>query len=283
MEFLNFVEANPVVFYVLVGWLSLCVGSFLNVVIHRLPTMLNNYWRKECLQFLHPEDPLPDTPKYTLSQPASHCPKCEFKIRWYHNIPVFSWLALKGKCSGCKSRISARYPFVEALTMVLSLAVAFKFGFTLTTLFAIIFTHVTIAIFFIDFDHMIIPDRLVFPLIGLGLLINSQSLFVSPQMAIYGAVIGFLSLWIIYIIMKLLTGKEGMGYGDFKYLCAIGAWFGPLILHHIFIISALSALAFVVVACTIIHKMKGDTSQPMRVIAFGPHLAIAAWIVLITL
>lgn len=281
MELLNFIEANPFIFYIIVGWLSLSIGSFLNVVIHRLPMILDSQWRTECNQYLHPNEITPPPPKITLSHPRSHCPKCNFQLRWYHNIPVFSWLALKGKCSSCNNPISVRYPCIELLTMTLSLAVAWKFGFTLTTLFALIFVQVSIALFFIDLDHMILPDRLVFPLIGLGLLINTQSVFVSPELSIYGAVFGFLSLWTIYIIMKLVTGKEGMGYGDFKYLAAIGAWFGPLTLHHIFVISAVMGLA-VAIGSAIKMKKLGH-SQGSQPIAFGPYLVFAAIYLLFSL
>lgn len=289
MEMINFIADNPCVFYTIVAWLSLCIGSFLNVVIHRLPKILFNQWSQESHAFLYPNKSTPDIPKYTLSKPRSHCPKCDIQLRWYHNIPLISWVVLKGKCASCKTPISARYPFVELLTMVLSVAIAWKFGFTFTTLFAIIFTQITIALFFIDWDHMILPDRLVFPLIGLGLLVNTQSTFASPVFSIYGAVFGFMSLWSIYIIMKAITGREGMGYGDFKYLAAIGAWFGPLVLPKIFMISALSGLAFVVVAFIIGKIRKKDKEQNTEgadqnfKIPFGPHLAIAALITLFTL
>lgn len=281
MEFFEFLANNPFAYYAVVGLFSLLIGSFLNVVILRLPRILDNEWKYECHLYLYPDQEPPETPKLTLNHPRSHCVGCGNSLKWYHNIPVFSWLALKGKCGFCSSKISMRYPLIELLTAVLSVIVAIKFGFTYQALFGIIFTHISIALFFIDLDHQILPDRLVFPLIGLGLLVNSQSLFISPTLAIYGAIIGFMSLWVIYILMKFITGKEGMGYGDFKYLCAIGAWFGPLILHHIFIISAVSGIAYYIISLVIAGRST-SSSAPTQ-IAFGPHLAIAAWVVLITL
>lgn len=269
----------PLFFYFFVCYMSLCVGSFLNVVIYRLPLILNREWQIEASQILHPDQPEPAIEKVSLLFPKSHCPTCKSSIKWYYNIPVFGWIFLKGKCSECHSKISFRYPFVELLTGILGVMVAWKFGVTIYTLYALIFTYVLIALFFIDFDHKILPDRLVFPLIAMGLLVNTQTTFVSPTLAIYGAAIGFLSLWAIYIMFKFVTGKEGMGYGDFKLMCALGAWFGPLFMHYAFLIAAVSGLVFVI-ASTVIRKIKQDDQTPPLTIAFGPHIAIAGWLIM---
>lgn len=280
MNFLFLLETTPAVFYALVALLGLFVGSFLNVVIHRLPTILKQQWCIDCSTYLYPDDEPPKFEKYTLSHPRSHCPNCNATIRWYSNIPLVSWLLQKGKCRDCNQPISARYPLIEFLTMALSLAVAFKFGFSIQALFALIFVYVSIALFFIDAEHKLLPDRLVFPLIGLGLIINVKSVFVSPDMAILGVVIGFTSLWSIYIIMKLITGKEGMGYGDFKYLAAIGAWFGPLVIAPIFVYSAALGL-FYVLGGFIARKIHGSENCRNPQIAFGPFLVISAFIIML--
>lgn len=269
----------PLFFYIFVIYISLCVGSFLNVVIYRLPLMLQREWEIEAQQILHPDQLLPAKEKLSLLFPKSHCPNCKTSIKWYYNIPVFGWLFLKGKCSECKTKISIRYPFVELLTGVLGFLVALKFGVTIYALYALTFTYVLIALFFIDLDHQILPDRLVFPLIAMGLIINAENVFVSPSHAIYGAAVGFLSLWLIYIAFKAITGKEGMGYGDFKLMCALGAWFGPLFMHHAFMIAAVSGLVFVL-GTTVIAKIKKQDQAPPLAVAFGPHIAIAGWLIM---
>lgn len=273
-------KETPWLFYAFVAYMCLCVGSFLNVVIYRLPLILNKEWQDEAHQILHPDQPLLESNKVSLLLPKSHCPSCKTPIKWYHNIPLFGWIFLGGKCSHCKSKISARYPFVELLTMTLGLLVAVEFGVTIHAVYALIFTFICIALFFIDLDHQILPDRLVYPLIALGLLVNAQTSFVTPSQAIYGAAIGFFSLWIIYITFKFITGKEGMGYGDFKLMCALGAWFGPLFLHYAFLFSAVSGLIFVI-ATTIIHKLKNnEDAKQQAAIAFGPHIVIAGWLIM---
>lgn len=269
----------PLFFYIFVMYMSLCVGSFLNVVIYRLPLILNQQWEVEAHHILHPDQLPPVKNKVSLLLPKSHCPSCKTSIKWYQNIPVFSWIFLKGKCGECKTKISIRYPFVEILTAVLGFMVALKFGVTLFTIYGLIFTYILIALFFIDLDHQILPDRLVFPLIAMGLLINAENAFVSPSYAIYGAAVGFFSLWLIYIVFKLITGKEGMGYGDFKLMCALGAWFGPLFIQNAFLIASISGLLFVVVS-TMIRKIKNEDQAPQLAVAFGPHIAIAGWLIM---
>lgn len=264
-----FIE-HPFLQYFTLGLLSLCVGSFLNVVIFRTPKMMEQQWKQECQLLLHPAQPIIDEQKLSLSQPRSSCPKCKNQIRWYQNIPVISWLFLKGKCSNCHHPISMRYPFVELLTCLASLTVLAVFGPTLQMIFGVILTWVLITLTFIDFDTQLLPDRFTFPLVGLGLAINSYSIYTSPNAAIWGAIIGFLCLWVVYIIFKLITGKEGMGYGDFKLLAALGAWLGPLMLPLIILMSS-----FVGAIIGVILLKVRKENQPF---AFGPYIAIAGWI-----
>lgn len=256
--------------YFTVGILSLCIGSFLNVVIFRTPKMMEQQWKQECQFLLYPEQPIIDEKKLSLSQPRSSCPKCQHQIQWYQNIPVISWLFLKGKCAKCHHPISARYPLVELLTCFASLTVLAVFGPTLQMIFGVVLTWVLITLTFIDFDTQLLPDRFTFPLIGLGLAINSYSIYTSPTTAIWGAIIGFLCLWVVYIVFKLITGKEGMGYGDFKLLAALGAWLGPLILPLIILMSS-----FVGAIIGVILLKVRKENQPF---AFGPYIAIAGWI-----
>ncbi|GAA5000783.1 A24 family peptidase [Acinetobacter puyangensis] len=270
MQFLQLLQENTAVFYLSVTFLGLCIGSFLNVVIYRLPRIMENEWQQECQAFLHPDQPIVTTEKFTLSTPASSCPHCQHKILWYENIPLISWLLLKGKCSDCKQPISIRYPLVELGTMLCSLVIAYHFGPSIETVFGLIFTWILIALTGIDFDTQLLPDRLTYPLIGLGLAINSYAIFTSASQAIWGCLIGFLSLWIVYIIFKLVTGKEGMGYGDFKLLAALGAWMGPLQLPLIILLSS-----FVGAIIGIILLKMTKENRPF---AFGPYLAIAGWI-----
>ncbi|KHF76531.1 A24 family peptidase [Acinetobacter vivianii] len=264
-----FIE-NPTALYLAVGLFSLCIGSFLNVVIFRTPKMMEQEWHQECQMLLNPEQPIIDQSKLTLSQPASTCPKCDSAIRWYQNIPVISWLALRGKCGSCQNPISIRYPFIELLTMLCSLVVVAVFGPTLKMLFGLVLTWVLITLTFIDFDTQLLPDRFTLPLAALGLGINSYAIYTSASLAIWGYIIGFLCLWIVYYIFKLITGKEGMGYGDFKLLAALGAWMGPMLLPLIVLLSSMVGAIIGI----ILMKMRGE-NQPF---AFGPYIAIAGWI-----
>lgn len=264
-----FIE-NPTALYLAVGLFSLCIGSFLNVVIFRTPKMMQQEWHQECQMLLNPEQPIIDQSKLTLSQPASTCPKCDSAIRWYQNIPVISWLALRGKCGSCQNPISIRYPFIELLTMLCSLVVVAVFGPTLKMLFGLVLTWVLITLTFIDFDTQLLPDRFTLPLAALGLGINSYAIYTSASLAIWGYIIGFLCLWIVYYIFKLITGKEGMGYGDFKLLAALGAWMGPMLLPLIVLLSSMVGAIIGI----ILMKMRGE-NQPF---AFGPYIAIAGWI-----
>ena len=264
-----FIE-NPTALYVAVGFLSLCIGSFLNVVIYRTPKMMEQEWQQECQMLLHPEQALIDHSKLTLSKPASTCPKCHTSIRWYQNIPIISWLVLRGKCGSCQNPISIRYPLIELLTLVCSLTVVAVFGASVQMILGLIFTWVLIALTFIDFDTQLLPDRFTLPLAALGLGINSFAIYTTATAAIWGYLIGFLCLWVVYYLFKLITGKEGMGYGDFKLLAALGAWMGPLLLPLIVLLSSVVGAIIGIV----LMKMRGE-NQPF---AFGPYIAIAGWI-----
>ena len=269
-ELISYFISNPTALYIAVGLFSLCIGSFLNVVIYRTPKMMEQEWRTDCQFLLHPEQPIIDETKITLSKPDSTCPKCQSAIRWYRNIPVISWIFLKGKCGSCKNPINIRYPLIELLTATASLIVVAVFGPTLQMLFGLVLTWILIALTFIDFDTQLLPDRYTLTLAAIGLAINSFGLFTTPTSAIWGYIIGFLCLWIVYYIFKIVTGKEGMGYGDFKLLAALGAWMGPLMLP---LIVLLSSLVGAIIGIILIKVRKEN--QPF---AFGPYIAIAGWI-----
>lgn len=269
-EIIAYLIQSPTALYLTVGIISLCVGSFLNVVIYRTPKMMEQEWRQDCQMFLHPDQAIIDEDKLTLSKPASTCPKCKTPIRWYQNIPVISWLFLRGKCGECENPIGIRYPLVEVLTAVCSLVVVAVFGPSLQMLFGLILTWTLIALTFIDFDTQLLPDRYTLPLAALGLAVNSYALYTSPTSAIWGYLIGFLCLWVVYYLFKIVTGKEGMGYGDFKLLAALGAWMGPFLLPLIVLLSSLVGAIIGI----ILMKVKKE-NQPF---AFGPYIAIAGWI-----
>lgn len=272
----NIVDAfsyYPMMFYCVIGLLGLCIGSFLNVVIYRTPKMMEQEWRNECQFLLHPEQPLIDESKFTLSQPASCCRQCKTPIQWYQNIPLISWIVLKGKCAQCKTSIGIRYPLVELLTALCSVVIAYHFGVTWQTVFGLILTWALVALTFIDFDTQLLPDRFTLPLAAVGLMANSYLLYTTPTAAIWGYIIGFLCLWVVYIIFKLITGKEGMGYGDFKLLAALGAWMGPMMLPLIVLLS--SCIGAII--GLVLLKIKKE-NQPF---AFGPYIAIAGWIAFI--
>ena len=257
----------------LVALLGLCIGSFLNVVIYRMPKMMQQGWRNECQLFLHPEQPFEPEPLMTLSRPASSCPSCGHRIRWYENIPLLSWLFLKGKCSQCGAAISWRYPLVELGTMLASLLVFISFGATLSMLAALGLTWALIALAGIDFDTQLLPDRITLPLAAAGLWVNALGIFTTPSLAIWGYVLGFLALWSVYIVFKLVTGKEGMGYGDFKLLAALGAWLGPMMLPLIILLSSVIGSVIGI----IIMRVKKQNLP----FAFGPYIAIAGWVALL--
>lgn len=278
-DFIVLLQQSAFVTMFVVALLGLCIGSFLNVVIYRTPLMMQAQWQDECRYLLQDELAKPyqaeasNNKALSLSFPPSRCPHCAHQIRWYENLPVISWLALRGKCSDCKAHISIRYPLVEIITAILSVLVVIKFGVTWQGLVALVFTWTLIALTGIDFDTQLLPDRFTLPLAGLGLWVNAYGLFVSPTQAIFGYVIGFLCLWVVYKLFLLLTGKHGMGHGDFKLLAALGAWLGPLMLPLIVFLSAMIGSIIGV----ILMKRAGE-SKPF---AFGPYIAIAGMVALL--
>ncbi len=269
----------PALYVALIVVLALLIGSFLNVVIHRLPLMMERDWRSQCDELLAaPATKLPEG-RFDLMVPRSRCPSCDAPITALQNVPILSYVLLRGRCANCGTAISARYPAVEALTAVLSGLVAWRFGFGAEAAAAILLTWVLVAVTFIDFDHQIIPDSLSLPLVWIGLTLSlfhplpgANVLFIAPQTAIVGALAGYLSLWSVYHLFKLVTGKEGMGYGDFKLLAALGAWLGWQQLPMIII---LSALVGAVLGIALIVVRGRDRNIPMP---FGPFLAAAGWL-----
>lgn len=262
--------------------LGLLIGSFLNVVILRLPKMMEQEWRSQCQEFLSSDNgsalaPAADAraaSRFDLIFPASHCPKCKHRISPLDNIPVLSYLILRGKCRHCGVRITPRYPMIEAFTGLLSAAVAWKFGFGWAAAAALFFTWALVVLTFIDFDTQLLPDSITLPLVWAGLLLSLPGLFVDSHSSIVGAATGYLSLWSIYHLFRILTGKEGMGYGDFKLFAAFGAWMGWQSLPFIIL---LSSLVGAVVGITLIVLQGRDKNVP---IPFGPYLAGAGWIYL---
>ncbi|MBO9491051.1 prepilin peptidase [Endozoicomonas sp. G2_1] len=254
------------------------VGSFLNVVIYRLPKMLENGWYQECREFL--ADEVKDIPAkkitpITLSKPASSCPNCQHKIRFYENIPVLSWLIQAGKCRSCQQPISKRYPLIELNTAILSTVIAVKFGVSPATPLLLVLTWGLIALTMIDFDHMLLPDQITLPLLWLGLLVNINGVFVPLTDAVIGAAAGYLSLFSIFWLFKLATGKEGMGFGDFKLVAVFGAWMGWQLLPLLIL------MASVVGAVVGLSLMAFKNQSRQQAIPFGPYLATAGWITLL--
>ncbi|ALO36738.1 methyltransferase [Colwellia sp. MT41] len=271
-------QQSATLFYFTVGLFSLAIGSFLNVVIYRTPKMMEYTWYHDCREFLADEVKnikAKNLTAMTLSKPNSSCPSCGHNIRFYENIPVLSWLMLKGKCSQCANTISARYPLVEISTMLLSLIVAQHFGVTSETFFALILTWGLITLTMIDFDHMLLPDQITLPLLWLGLLININGTFAPLTDAVIGAAVGYMSLFSVFWIFKLFTGKEGMGFGDFKLFAVFGAWLGWQLLPLLIL------MASVVGAIVGISLILFKNHQRQQGIPFGPYLAIAGWLTLL--
>jgi len=238
------------------GILGLVIGSFLSMLTWRLPRIM---MLEEEAQFKE------------ISVGGSKCPQCDTNLPWYRLIPLFSWLASKGKCHNCKTKISPRYPLIETATATLTIACMWQFDLTADGIAATLFSWILIAIFVIDYEHQLILDNLSLPLLWLGLLFNSQNLFATPADAIWGAAIGYLLLWIVFHAFKLTTGKEGMGYGDFKLLAALGAWFGFIALPQIILIAAVTSILLGVIGMVLKTR---DRDTPM---AFGPFLALGGW------
>ena len=270
---------SPLFFYGITFISSLMIGSFLNVVIFRLPKMLEQGWKRECREFLADEIIKPtnasDDQTITLSTPSSTCPSCQHKIRFYENIPLISWLFLRGKCSQCQSKISLRYPLVELATAILSVVIAANFGVTFTTLMLLVLTWGLICLTLIDYDHMLLPDQITLPLLWLGLLVNINGAIVPLSDAVIGTVAGYMSLFSVFWLFKLVTGKEGMGHGDFKLVAVFGAWIGWQLLPLLILMA--SAVGAIIGISLMVFK----NHQREQAIPFGPYLAIAGWITLI--
>lgn len=267
---LETILSTPWLLYLVVTFISLCVGSFLNVVILRLPKMMKQEWRCQCEEFLEvPEGDRKPDERITLSKPASTCPSCGHKIRAWENIPVISWLMLGGKCSSCKTRISPRYPIIEALTAVFSVVTVYLLGPSETALWALLMVWALVALTMIDFDTQLLPDGITLPLMWLGLVLNYFGVLTDFGSAFWGAVAGYLSLWSVYWLFKLATGKEGMGHGDFKLLAALGAWLGWQLLPAVILLSSLVG-AIVGISLMVFRKHGREVPIP-----FGPYLAAA--------
>ncbi len=275
-------QHHPAAFFVIVAILGLTVGSFLNVVIHRLPIMMKRAWADECREWLSADGEVPagaaegiSSEPYNLVVPRSQCPNCQHKITALENIPVLSYLILRGRCAGCRAPISPQYPIIEALAGLLSLTVAWRFGYGGETFAALIFTWALIALAGIDFHTKLLPDSITLPVLWFGLLANMGGMFADLQSSVLGAVFGYLSLWTVYHVFRLVTGKEGMGHGDFKLLAMLGAWTGWQFLPLILLLSSVVGAA---VGISLIVIRGRDRNIPLP---FGPFLAVAGWIALL--
>lgn len=273
MTVLELLATSPPVFISVIFLLGLLVGSFLNVVIHRLPLMMRAEWQQQCHDYIG--SILPEATPVTLSKPRSRCPQCSHVISALENIPVVSYLFLKGRCRACQTPISLRYPAIEILTAVMSAIVAWHFGVSWASVGALLLTWALIALTFIDVDEQLLPDNITLPLIWLGLFFNLFHHFANLQDAVIGAIAGYLALWLVFHLFRLVTGKEGMGFGDFKLLALLGAWLGWQFLP---VIILLSSLVGAVVGISLIVLRLHQRANP---IPFGPYLAAAGWLALI--
>jgi leader peptidase (prepilin peptidase)/N-methyltransferase len=274
MEFIQALKAYPALLYATVGFAGLCVGSFLNVVIHRLPRMMEAQWRAECESLFAEQGAAPAAtpdsapPAYNLLTPGSRCPSCAAPIRAWQNIPVASWMWLRGRCAACKAPISFRYPAVELAAGALAVFMAWRFGASAALLAALVFGWALLALTFIDLDTQLLPDDITLPLLWLGLLANAFGAFTDLRSAVFGAVFGYLVLWLVYWGFKLLAKKEGMGYGDFKLLAALGAWTGWQVLPFVILVSA--GTGAVIGGLLLWRSRSGAETR----IPFGPYLAL---------
>jgi leader peptidase (prepilin peptidase)/N-methyltransferase len=274
MDILNYLQTHLLLFSLVISLLGICVGSFLNVVIYRLPKILFFSWRIESIALLNLTENPPKA-SFSLAKPRSFCPSCKKKIPFWHNIPIISFLVLKGRCCYCQQRIAWRYPLIELLTAVLTFLVANHFGYSPQTLAALVFTWILMALVFIDIDYQILPDNLTLSLIWLGLLANSLALFVPLTSAVLGAICGYVALWIIAKLFYYWRGYEGIGYGDFKLLAGLGAWLGVTQLMYIVL---LASVCGVLVGGFLIVIKRHQRHMPL---AFGPYLAFAGWLSLL--
>lgn len=271
-------HAQPGVLIALATLLGLIVGSFLNVVIYRLPVMMDHDWRAQCSEYLGLKTAAAEDAqqsRFTLSTPRSHCPKCGHTISAWENIPLLSYLLQRGRCRHCQAAISLRYPAIELLTAVLSAVVVWHFGLSWQAAAALVLTWALIALSFIDLDHQLLPDNITLPLLWLGLGLNLSGLFTDSHTSVIGAMAGYLVLWTVYHLFRLITGKEGMGHGDFKLLGMLGAWMGWQYLPAIIL---LSSVVGALLGIAMIIFLSHDRRIP---IPFGPYLAIAGWVTLL--
>lgn len=276
MSLISYLQNTPLAFYILACIFGLIVGSFLNVVIYRLPKMLERDWQQQCRTLLNLDPPhTAKTEAFDLVRPRSRCPHCGHQITALENIPVLSYLALGGKCSACKTAISIRYPVIEVLSGLLSLCCAWHFGFGLQALLAILFSWALLTLSVIDIDHQLLPDDITLPFMWIGILANIFGIFTDIYSSLFGVMAGYGSLWTVYIVFKKLTGKEGMGYGDFKLLAMLGGWLGWQMLPLIIL---LSSLVGAITGLSLIVLKRHEKDKP---IPFGPYLAVAGWIALI--
>ncbi len=277
MDLIIALQQNVTFFYITVGIISLLIGSFLNAAIYRIPIMLENSWREDCEHLCEKEQTAADSENknFNLFVPRSQCPSCGHVITALENIPVISYLFLRGKCSSCKTHISIQYPLVELFTVCLSLLAAWKFGATVQTITALFFIWTLITLSLIDVKTMLLPDNLTLPLLWLGIIVNYFGVFTDLSSSVLGAIFGYLALWTIFHLFRLLTGKEGMGYGDFKLLAALGAWGGWQVLPFTIFASSLLGAVFGILLM-VINRSKDSHPLP-----FGPWLALAGFIALI--
>ena len=276
MNLFNTLQTSPPVFYFTLGVLGLIVGSFLNVIIYRLPKMLQNEWHRECRNLLEINAAEPgEEESYNLVLPRSRCPRCAHKITALENIPILSYILLAGKCSACKAAIPLRYPVIEFLSAVIAIFLAWRFGYSVQTILAIILSWSLLVLSMIDIDEQLLPDDITLPFLWLGLFANMFGVFTDIYSSLIGAMLGYGILWSVYMMFKLLTGKEGMGYGDFKLLAMLGAWLGWQVIPLIIL---LSSICGAVIGIGLIVLRKHDKSKP---IPFGPYLALAGWIALV--
>lgn len=273
MSLIYLLETSSTFFIASIFILGLLVGSFLNVVIHRLPLMMQREWAQQCQDLIGNSSP--ETEPLTLSKPRSRCPHCGHAITALENIPVISYLVLRGRCKQCQAPISKRYPLIELFTAILSAIVAWYFGFEPAVCGALLLTWALVALTFIDADHQLLPDSITLPLLWLGLIFNLFEVYTDINSAVIGAIAGYLALWLVYHGFRLVTGKEGMGYGDFKLLAALGAWMGWQALPMIILLSSLVG-AIVGISLILLKQQHRDNPIP-----FGPYLAAAGWLALV--